>query len=83
MRLSRPRRLVTIEWNPGAHQILREWPRGEKVIEAAEESSQSSIIKPKEFKIQKGNWGDQQNRIYQKSLVKQTVDVKVTTGYMA
>lgn len=46
-----------------------------------EESTQSGIIEPKEFKIQEDNGDDQQDQIYQKSLVNQSITVKVTTGF--
>ena len=51
-------------------------------IEETEESTQSGIIKLKEFKIQEGDWDDQQNQIYQKSLANQSINVEVTTGFM-
>lgn len=73
---------MNVEWNPGAHQILKEWPRGKMGIEEAEESTRSGVTKPKEFKIQEGDWDDQQNQIHQKNLVNQSMNVKETTGFM-
>lgn len=53
------------------------------VIEEAEGFTQPGVIKAKEFKIQEGDWGDQQNQIHQKSLVNQLINGKVAIGFMA